>query len=327
MAERNIQPVIKPSAGILIAILLILLASAIGLLVLASSRQQVVASYVLFALVAAVVTFGFLGATGSVKTRGKQLGGSAAVFAIILGMLLPFAREATVDIRGMLYLDGKPSGAAEIYLLETNTTPNRYVLEEHHKGHFEFRDVTGAKGDVRFSIDLPGYEEKVVTCPHKSGDVVRIELSTRDLKSVIATEGKLDVFPTGIELLAVNDTSDTELKTICVHSFVSTTGQPQYDELGTAIAANVAARLEDAPGVQVADRTTLRDVMQKLGLQKSEPMDEEVARMLGKLVGTNFSLVGSNLKDGVEQIQGFIEPLLILQNSAQPVVGLNIIGF
>jgi tetratricopeptide (TPR) repeat protein len=291
MTERGIQPVVKPSAGVLIAILVILLAAAILLLVLAESREQIIASYALFALVASIVTFGFLGATGTVKTKGKQVGGSAAVFVVILGMLLPFAGERTADIRGMLYVDGAPAGEAEIYLLETDTMANRCVLEEYHKGQFEFKDVRGLKDEVRFSVKVPGYDEKVVDLRHKSGEVARIELSTDDLTRVIVPPESSGSLPPGFQLPSAAPVSGTEPKTVCIHDFTNTSGQPQYDHLGASIAAGIASRLEDAPGVQLADRATLRQIKQRLGL--GDPVDEGSARMLGEMVGTSFSLVGS----------------------------------
>lgn len=90
----------KVSAGLLLMILLVLLASAILLLVFATTREQVLGSFLLFALLAAIVTFGFLGASGLVKTKQRQIGGSAAGLIVVLGMLLPFARDLTADIRG-----------------------------------------------------------------------------------------------------------------------------------------------------------------------------------------------------------------------------------
>ncbi len=291
MTERGIQPVVKPSAGVLIAILVILLAAAILLLVLAESREQIIASYALFALVASIVTFGFLGATGTVKTKGKQVGGSAAVFVVILGMLLPFAGERTADIRGMLYVDGAPAGEAEIYLLEVDPMPKRCILEEYHKGQFEFRDIRGLKDEVRFSVKLPGYDEKVVDLRHKSGEIVRIELSTDDLIRVINPPESSGALPPGFQLPSAAPVSGTEPKTVCIHDFTNTSGQPQYDHLGASIAAGIASRLENAPGVQIADRTTLSQIKQRLGLD--DPVDEGSARMLGKMMGASFSLVGN----------------------------------
>ena len=222
MPEKSIKPVVKPSVGVLLAILLIFLASAIALLILAESREMIVASYFLFALVAAVVTYGFLGATGRVKTRGKQLGGSAAIFVIVLGMLLPIAIEPEVDINGMLWVDGAPAKTAKVYLLETDIRDDQRILEVHDKGQFKFRDVRGVKGEVRFSIKLDGYDEKV-TDPYNPKKPVTIKISTADLKSVVAPVDSSGILLPGFNLPSETDVSGSTIKTISVHNFTNIT--------------------------------------------------------------------------------------------------------
>ncbi len=68
----------------------------------------------------------------------------------------------TVDIHGVIYVDGIPAKKVKVYLLETDLRDNLRILEERDKGQFEFKDVRGVKDEVRFSVKLPGDKEKVV---------------------------------------------------------------------------------------------------------------------------------------------------------------------
>jgi hypothetical protein len=105
----------KPSSMQFIMTVLVL-GAATALLMYSQSRQQFVGAYVLFALAAALITFGLMKATGMVKTRKWKFGGAAAGFIVILGMLLPFVGDATVDIRGTVSLDGFPPKNLTVYL-------------------------------------------------------------------------------------------------------------------------------------------------------------------------------------------------------------------
>ena len=87
--------------------------------------------------------------------------------------------------------------------------------------------------------------------------------------------------------------SGTATKTICVHKIVNITKQPRFDYLETALAEGIASRIANVPKIRVMERTQLRQVMQELKLQLSGVMDEKTVRHLGKLVGADFSLVGS----------------------------------
>ena len=181
--DGDFKPLITSSAFVMVPILLILLLSALILLIIAKDQSQVLGSYLLFALTAAVVTFGFLGATGFVKTKNRQIGGSAAGFIVILGMLLPFTQDPTIDIRGSLYVDEVPPKTAIIHLLEADHRDNQRPLKEHDQGQFDFKDVRGInKTDIRFGIILPGFQQKVVVVTYQ--EFIRIEISSSDLLSI-----------------------------------------------------------------------------------------------------------------------------------------------
>ncbi len=182
----NPKPVFRPSGGFLFVILLILLASAVLLLFFASSQQKiveswVVASFVLFALVVAVVTFGFLGSMGIVKTKRSQIVGASTGFIVVLGILLPFVpKESAVDIRGIILVDGVPPRVATIYLLDPEL--RRSDIKQHNKGQFEFSNVHGVGREVQFDIELPGYKEKILTYPYDPKKKIKIEISSADLE-------------------------------------------------------------------------------------------------------------------------------------------------
>lgn len=178
--SRSSGPLVKVSAGLLLVILLVLLSSAILLLVFAQTREQVLGSFVLFALLAAVVTFGFLGASGFVKTRQRQIGGSAAGLIVVLGMLLPFARDPTVDIRGFIYIDGLPPKEATVYLLETDLRENRNVLEERDQGQFEFKDVRRLGKEIVLKVQLPFFQ-RIFKVPAAQRDNIRIDIPAKDI--------------------------------------------------------------------------------------------------------------------------------------------------
>jgi len=82
-------------------------------------------------------------------------------------------------------------------------------------------------------------------------------------------------------------------KTVCVHNFVNLTRQPATEYLGAALAEGIASQLANAPGVQVVERSQLNQVMHELRLQETGLVDEKTSLRLGKLLGAEFSLVGS----------------------------------
>jgi hypothetical protein len=181
-AGKGGSAVIRSPIGIQILLLILLLVPAILLLMYATGREQIVGAFVLFALASAVVTFGLLSATGAVKTRNWKLGGAAAGFCVVLGMLLPFARDPTADIRGAIYLDGFAPKNATVYLLETELRDNRKDLEERDQGQFEFKDVRGLGKEVRLRIALPGGLEHLAKRPFKAGQFIRIDLAPKDFR-------------------------------------------------------------------------------------------------------------------------------------------------
>src|SRR5688572_6807297 len=123
MAPRAIHPIVKPSAASLFSLLAIVLSVAVGLLLFGRASTQIVtAAYVMFALASAVVTFGFLGSTAAIKTQAQQLGGSGAMFVIVLIILLRMIRpDERADVVGTVYRDGLPIDRATVYLLETDS--------------------------------------------------------------------------------------------------------------------------------------------------------------------------------------------------------------
>jgi len=181
MASSVPKPVVKVPVGVLFSILVLLLLPAILLLIYARTREQILGAFLLLALVAAIVTFGFLGASGVIKTRQRQIGGSAAGLVAVLGMLLPFARDPTGDVSGIIYVDGIPPKQATVYLLETELRDNRKDLEERDQGLFEFKDVRGLGPEVRLRVRVQG-REKVVRATYREGKILRIELLTKDFQ-------------------------------------------------------------------------------------------------------------------------------------------------
>jgi hypothetical protein len=171
-------------------LIVLLLGSAIYLLQTAITTQQYVGAYILFALVGAVVTFGALGSTGVVKTKGYQLGGAAAIFVVVLGILLPFAADAIQDISGALYVDGSPPQAATVYLLEVETPDNKRELTQANQGQFFFKGVRGGKSELVFNVVVSGFHSKVVRTTHNPGSFVKLELSTRELNPMSPSEEK-----------------------------------------------------------------------------------------------------------------------------------------
>jgi hypothetical protein len=214
--------VIRSPIGIQILLLILLLVPAILLLMYATGREQIVGAFVLFALASAVVTFGLLSATGAVKTRNWKLGGAAAGFCVVLGMLLPFAHDPTADIRGAIYLDGFAPKNATVYLLETELRDNRKDLEERDQGQFEFKDVRGLGKEVRLRITLPGGLEHVAKRPFKAGQFIRISLIAKDFSKAeerVVGEGLVP----SRDLSACLDASDRDSRVIYLFDLQNST--------------------------------------------------------------------------------------------------------
>ena len=199
------RPLVKPRAGVLIGLLALLLAAALALVFLGKTTPQMVGAFVLFALVAAVVTFGFLGARGSVRTKTQQVGGSAAVFVVVLGLLLPFAKvgEDTATVRGTVYVDGEPVQRAVVDLLETDARNDRETIDERSNGEFAFREIRGVGDRVKLRVTLEPSEKTVVTeLPFTRGKRLVVQLSSSAFRtpseSPVGEVSPAPVVPTAI---------------------------------------------------------------------------------------------------------------------------------
>lgn len=172
---------VRAPISVLIALLVLLLAAAIGLILYGPNRVEViVASYLLFALSAATVTFGFLGATGTVKTRSYQLGGSAAIFVAVFGILLrTIPPDNRTDVSGIIYMDGLPVETAVVTLLEVDSADTIRPDEPHHQGQFRFNAVRGVGNEVKLRIKLPKCRDFVAT--QSLSTYIRIPLKKVDL--------------------------------------------------------------------------------------------------------------------------------------------------
>jgi hypothetical protein len=174
--------------GVILLSAAVLIAVGIYLVGRGATQAQVVLAFVSFSLVGALMTFGILRSTGLVKTKGYQFGGAAAGFVVVLGILLPFARDTSTAVSGVLYLDGVPPTKATVYLLETEARDNMRTLDERDQGKFEFKNVPGlTESKLNFNVVIPGYQPIVVTAPYQSGSLVRLNVETKQLRK-IATE-------------------------------------------------------------------------------------------------------------------------------------------
>jgi hypothetical protein len=91
-----------------------------------------------------------------VENRWGKFGGSAAGFVATLLILFEFGSPPieTVDIKGMVYVDGQPATKGVVTLLETSFSDNRREISEGNPGVFEFRGVPGTGDKVKFHIDV-----------------------------------------------------------------------------------------------------------------------------------------------------------------------------
>ena len=154
-SPQNPKPVVKLTPFSLIGVSVGLLLAAVALLVWAKTPQHYVGAFFLFALLGAVVTFGFLGATGVFKTRNSQLGGSAGVLVTILTILLKFIGAGELhEIKGVDYLNEGVVPKARIILLETDRLGNEQSIEPKDNGQFRFT-VSGKKKEYKFRIIIP----------------------------------------------------------------------------------------------------------------------------------------------------------------------------
>ena len=170
-----------PPLWVLLALVVIVLGSAIALLSTAHTRQQVVASYVLFSLVVAVITFGILQSTGTVRRKDLQLGGAIVGFVVVLWILLRVPNGEMLEVAGDLYIDGIPPQTARICLLETDLADNCRSLEAGNKGHFVIRGVRAGQDSVRLEVTLPGpLVPKVVVRRFTAGQAIRLDLRAAD---------------------------------------------------------------------------------------------------------------------------------------------------
>ena len=166
--SANPKPVVKPTAAILLGVSLALLAAGLALLFLGETEQHTVAAFFFLALLGATVTFGLLGATGMVKTKKWQLGGSAGIFAAILSLLLPFAGGAVREIKGTVYLDDAVVREATVVLLESDRAGNEQKIEARDSGQFRFT-VGEKKKSYKFRVVLPQLGETNLSLPATGG--------------------------------------------------------------------------------------------------------------------------------------------------------------
>ena len=172
------RPVVRPNATILLAISAALLASGLALLVLGgNTKPETIAAYLLLSLMAATVTFGFLGATGLAHSRNWQLGGSAGVFGAILAMLLPFVGDSGSEIRGVVLLDQAPVREATLLLLGADPSSNTRQLTPADNGQFRFA-VLRKRPTYEFQVTIPNWGATNLVIPAKEG-LVKIELTSR----------------------------------------------------------------------------------------------------------------------------------------------------
>ena len=162
------RPVIKPTAAILLSTALVLLAAGLTLLFFGRTEQHTVAAFFFLALLGATVTFGILGATGMVKTKRWQLGGSAGVFGAILLILLPFARVTVHEVKGVVYLDDAVVREATVVLLETDRAGNEQRITAQDNGTFRFT-LTEPKKSFKFRVILPNLGETNLVVPATDG--------------------------------------------------------------------------------------------------------------------------------------------------------------
>ena len=167
-SPANPKPVVKPTAAILLGVSLALLAAGLALLFKGETEQHTVAAFFFLALLGATVTFGLLGATGMVKTKKWQLGGSAGIFAAILSLLLPFAGGAVREIKGTVYLDDAVVREATVVLLESELTGNERKIEPRDNGLFKFT-IGKKQKSYKFRVMLPNLGETNMTLPATDG--------------------------------------------------------------------------------------------------------------------------------------------------------------
>ena len=170
---------------VLLSMSVLLMGAGIYLVGQGSSQAQTVLAFLCFALIAAIVTFGFLGSSGIVKTKKYQFGGAAAIFLVTFTSMLVFARDTNMTVNGILYVGGVPPAKATVYLLETETRDNIRILDERDQGKFEFKNVAGlVESQLAFSVSVPGYKPKVIRLPYAAGHLVRLEVAINQLEPV-----------------------------------------------------------------------------------------------------------------------------------------------
>lgn len=176
---ENPKPVVKVPYIPLIAIVLVALGAGLGLILVDGSYPQTVAGFFFLSLAVAIITYGFLGATGFMKTSGGQLGGSAAVFLLILVTTLSFIGEAKKEIKGSLYLDESSVGNARIVLMETDDPDFVRNLTPDKNGMFRF-NVNKKKDVYLFEVSIPGLGTKLVGGEADKDGWIRLRLKKED---------------------------------------------------------------------------------------------------------------------------------------------------
>ena len=176
--ERGTGPVVILTARQLLGVFV--LCAILGATTFPVSR---VVGSVFLSLAVALALFGFLGGVAHVENRWGKFGGSAAGFVATLLILLEFGALPieTVDIKGMVYVDGQPATKGVVILLETSFSDNRRKISEGNPGLFEFRGVPGIGDKVKVRIDVdkpvdlnPGVSEH----PIKAGKLIEINLAS-----------------------------------------------------------------------------------------------------------------------------------------------------
>jgi len=189
--------------------------------------------------------------------------------------------------------------AATLFSCKVGQASHEWPEKKH--GFFSYyltRALLGAAADEKGKVTLNSLEAYL---SREVAAAVKSKLS-REQVPWLAREGTnpgslvlswSGLLPPGSRIPSATTASDTDTKTVCVHSFSDITESNELRHLGLGLAEGIASRLANAPKIRVVERSQLRQIVQELKLQRPDLADQKSVAQLGNLLGADFSLVGS----------------------------------
>jgi hypothetical protein len=153
-AQPDKEETIRIPFWAIVLLVIVLGGTALFLLQQSNDRPKVAAAFVCISIMAALITFGALGASAQIRTKTAQFGGSAAILVALLVLLRPFIPSSAITISGYLRLDndkGPLAKGVKVHLLGNGFDPNSISDDN---GLYSFSEIDGGKENQHATVTI-----------------------------------------------------------------------------------------------------------------------------------------------------------------------------